>query len=60
MSRSVKIIRGVGTDQFMLPYPRRVAEAYGGDIARAMADTDTQRATRLLDSEGIEYVGNDI
>jgi hypothetical protein len=28
-------------------YPRRVAEAYGGDLARAMADSDEEVAERV-------------
>ena len=32
-------------------YPRRVAEAYDGDLARAMADNDEQVAATVAASE---------
>jgi hypothetical protein len=38
-------------------YPRRVAEAYGGDLADAMADTDEEVAAMVRDwekSQGLE------
>ena len=38
-------------------YPRRVAEAYGGDLGEAMADTDEEVAAMVRDwerSQGLE------
>jgi len=38
-------------------YPRRVAEAYAGDLAEALADTDEEVAARVRDwerSQGLE------
>jgi hypothetical protein len=40
-------------------YPRRVAEAYGGDLGQAMADNDEQVAARVAaweKSQGVPVV----
>jgi hypothetical protein len=56
-STEAEILHSVRFRRVSRGYPQRVAEAYGGDLEEALADTDEEVAARVRDwerSQGLE------